>query len=629
MKRVLIVLFLLLLPQVYAQIESYNNVSVLTAQINISSSLERTSGSVVQLSTTLNFFPKNYTYQTLLSQEFHSSPEAQSEESSDDIQYSWESTSDSYSYSVLSTVQMENTLIKVSQKVAYPVSIPDDVKIYTVPTDKIDITPEINTLAEQIVDGEDDAYKAVFLLANWTQANIVYNLSTINIQANEKSSYVLEHKEGVCDELTNLFISLVRSRGIPARFVSGLVYSNEGYTFGPHGWAEVYIDDQWIPVDVTFGTFGWVDPSHIKFKEEYGSNTASVSYSGIGKDLTVHLGEVGTNAQVLSYEGTAQQYVSLSVSPLVDAVGPGSYVPIQIQVSNDNDFYVPVQLEIINAPGVVGSNTKSVLLQPREEKSVFWILSVPENINPAYVYETFVRVQSMYGGIAETNFSYGESYPVINKSNAEAQIAALNVAEGSLYLDDVSLSCSTEKNTYYTNESATVTCLVGGNFDGASVCFENQCLDARKKLQWTKTLEGSTSQRLFVSAEKNGKKRYSYFDLQILQEPKLRIQHFAPTSIGFYENGTLSFDLVTDSPIQNITISVDPIGTFTLPSLQAQKHISYSFTGKDIKQGKMVFHMEYVDILGKKYNTEQEEGLVIENIPWYYQIYWNFLSFFS
>ena len=177
------------------------------------------------------------------------------------------------------------------------------------------------------------------------------------------------------------------------------------YTFGRNGWEEVYIDGKWIPVDVTFGTFGWVDPSHIKFKEELGSNSASLSYSATGNALEVDAGEVQIDAEVVDKQGVLHSYVDLDIVALEEHVGPGSYVPIQILVSNDNAYYVPLKLTLTKAPGIVGSNSKSVLLAPMEEKSVFWILQVPEEIDSLYEYTTFIEVQSMYGGVAQTNFT--------------------------------------------------------------------------------------------------------------------------------------------------------------------------------------------------------------------------------
>src|SRR3990167_6901557 len=335
MKRAIWIFILLLLPFVSAEVDNYNNVSSLTLQVDISSDIQKTNGVTQEISAELEFYPKSYPYQTILLEEFLANPEADIGITNNGVKYTWNTDSPSYDFSVSSKIFVENTLIHISQKIPYPPAV-----------------------AEELVGGEDDLYKVVFILANWTQNNVEYNLSSLNVPASQKSSWVLEHREGVCDEITNLFISLARSRGIPARFASGMVYTNLQDDFGAHGWAEVYIDGKWVPVDVTYGTFGWIDPSHIKFKDELGSNEASVSYEWIGNNLQVDVGEVNFQTDITALGGVADEYLSLEVETLKDSVGAGSYVPLQITVSNPNDFYVPVQLYLTKAPGVVGKNTK-------------------------------------------------------------------------------------------------------------------------------------------------------------------------------------------------------------------------------------------------------------------------------
>jgi transglutaminase-like putative cysteine protease len=93
---------------------------------------------------------------------------------------------------------------------------------YTSPSEKIDINDDIKKQAEKLAAGEDDLYVVVFKLADWVNSNIAYNLSSATSEATLPSSWVLANKYGVCDELSNLFISMCRSLGIPARFVSGI-----------------------------------------------------------------------------------------------------------------------------------------------------------------------------------------------------------------------------------------------------------------------------------------------------------------------------------------------------------------------------------------------------------------------
>ena len=76
---------------------------------------------------------------------------------------------------------------------------------------------------------------------------------------------VLNTLEGECESHSYLLAALLRARGIPAKTVSGIVYSEELDGFFFHAWNEVYLG-RWIPVDATFGQFP-ADPTHIKFSE--------------------------------------------------------------------------------------------------------------------------------------------------------------------------------------------------------------------------------------------------------------------------------------------------------------------------------------------------------------------------
>src|SRR3989338_289026 len=629
MKRAIWIFILLLLPFVSAEVDNYNNVSSLTLQVDISSDIQKTNGVTQEISAELEFYPKSYPYQTILLEEFLANPEADIGITNNGVKYTWNTDSPSYDFSVSSKIFVENTLIHISEKIPYPAAVPEEVQVYTLETEIIDITPEIDALAEELVGGEDDLYKVVFILANWTQNNVEYNLSSLNVQASQKSSWVLEHREGVCDEITNLFISLARSRGIPARFASGMVYTNLQDDFGAHGWAEVYIDGKWVPVDVTYGTFGWIDPSHIKFKDELGSNEASVSYEWIGNNLQVDVGEVNFQTDITALGGVADEYLSLEVETLKDSVGAGSYVPLQITVSNPNDFYVPVQLYLTKAPGVVGKNTKSVLLEPHEEKIVFWIVQVPEDIDPLYLYTTSVEVQTMFGGRAETSFSYASNYETESLEDAEKIISSLQVDENKPYLDDVSLDCSLDKDQYYAEENAVLTCFLEGNIAAVEVCFEEICFAAKKELEWNIALQDYQSQRLFVRAERNGEARYAYFDLHIVEIPNLRVENINLKEINFHEKEDMEFTLVTDSTVEDLSLSIDGVGTFSLSSVEGQRTISTEVSGKAFANGHITFHMVYTDALGTHYESEQSENIIVSNVPWYYTIWLSLLSLFE
>ncbi|HEY0286357.1 MAG TPA: transglutaminase family protein [Pseudomonas sp.] len=56
---------------------------------------------------------------------------------------------------------------------------------------------------------------------------------------------------GVCQDHTHAFLACARSLGVPARYVSGYLYSGNSEHLASHAWAEAWIDDAWYSFDVT------------------------------------------------------------------------------------------------------------------------------------------------------------------------------------------------------------------------------------------------------------------------------------------------------------------------------------------------------------------------------------------
>ncbi|MGV6394799.1 transglutaminase family protein [Pseudomonas caspiana] len=58
-------------------------------------------------------------------------------------------------------------------------------------------------------------------------------------------------RSGVCQDHAHAFIACARSLGIPARYVSGYLYSEDSEHLASHAWAEAWVDDAWYSFDVT------------------------------------------------------------------------------------------------------------------------------------------------------------------------------------------------------------------------------------------------------------------------------------------------------------------------------------------------------------------------------------------
>src|SRR3989344_6607677 len=129
-------------------------------------------------------------------------------------------------FGYLATLNTNEERVKVSTKVPFPLTNIKGYESYILPTETIDSdNVKIVDKATQLAEGEDDEFKVVFKLASWVESNVKYDLNTLTAQSAQKASWVLDNKEGVCDEMTSLFVAMCRSLGIPARFVSGVSYT--------------------------------------------------------------------------------------------------------------------------------------------------------------------------------------------------------------------------------------------------------------------------------------------------------------------------------------------------------------------------------------------------------------------
>jgi transglutaminase-like putative cysteine protease len=102
------------------------------------------------------------------------------------------------------------------------------------------------------------------------------------------SDYALHAGHADCGQQTLLLIALLRMNGIPARWQSGMVWSDGGYGkyWNLHDWGLFYLEPYgWLPMDVTFGRFedademewfylGGLDAYRIAFNDDFGTGFA-------------------------------------------------------------------------------------------------------------------------------------------------------------------------------------------------------------------------------------------------------------------------------------------------------------------------------------------------------------------
>ncbi len=98
-------------------------------------------------------------------------------------------------------------------------------------------------------------------VVRWINENVRYERGATSVYTT--AAAVLASRSGVCQDQAHLGLAMLRARGIPARYVSGLLTRQAGET---HAWLEfLHPVMGWLPADPTRGTVIHTGADYIKF----------------------------------------------------------------------------------------------------------------------------------------------------------------------------------------------------------------------------------------------------------------------------------------------------------------------------------------------------------------------------
>ena len=133
-------------------------------------------------------------------------------------------------------------------------------------------------LAKDLTKDKASGLEKVRVIYDYLIDTLDYSKDNPEICGIGDSYLTLKHKKGICTDYHSLFISLVRSLGIPAKFEIGFRLPEgipEGRLNGYHCWAKFYLKDKgWIPVDISEADkhperrdyfFGHIDENRVHF----------------------------------------------------------------------------------------------------------------------------------------------------------------------------------------------------------------------------------------------------------------------------------------------------------------------------------------------------------------------------
>jgi transglutaminase-like putative cysteine protease len=109
----------------------------------------------------------------------------------------------------------------------------------------------LRKFASDAVKGHDDRRGQTLALSAAVHEAIRYKTGTSEVQ--DSAAVVFESGEGVCQDHAHVLVSACRLVGIPARYVSGYLYTGDSDDLASHAWVDVWHGEQagWHSIDVT------------------------------------------------------------------------------------------------------------------------------------------------------------------------------------------------------------------------------------------------------------------------------------------------------------------------------------------------------------------------------------------
>jgi transglutaminase-like putative cysteine protease len=134
---------------------------------------------------------------------------------------------------------------------------------YLSPTTRTTLDPSVLHVANEKF-GTLDVHEAVAGVIEWIREHVRYVPGSTSVTSTAGEAWSL--REGVCQDMTHITIAVLRSLGVPARYVSGYLHPSDSDELGvtllgqSHAWVE-YFSGSWVAIDPTNN--GAVDSHHV------------------------------------------------------------------------------------------------------------------------------------------------------------------------------------------------------------------------------------------------------------------------------------------------------------------------------------------------------------------------------
>lgn len=638
-KRLFYIIFLILLADI-AIAEDFQNSKEVTMDLSIKGEIDihptLSNYNIDYVKTYLYFKPEESFQQKIITSEID--PDANINDNS--VNFEWNNIANNkLNFKTDYRITANNQIKKIKKKKTFPIeTIPSEYIHYTKPTEKIDSdNKDIIKLASSIAEGEDDLYIVTNNIASWVEDSITYSLNTMTAEVSQKASWVLLNKFGVCDELTTLFIAMLRSIGIPARFVSGVAFTDWDNlnNWGPHAWAELYYPDYgWVPYDIAYKQFGYIDPSHIKLRQSNDSSDPSIGSEWKGHGILVEQKDLDITVNLVDKKESREQYLSLEANIFEEDIGFGSYNLLEVNIQNLNDYYYSTEIYLSKSREVtlVDSNTRHIVVKPREQKTEYWMIKVDDDLNKKYIYTLPLGIVTSKNESSSIYFTAAYDNIVYTRSEMQDILNKKQKKKTKTLSYNLKLNCSTEKNEYYIDEQVIVNCNVKniGNtvLNNLELCLDKECDNFNLEISqehnkiYTVNLSDTGKKEKIVTIENKDISELARIQFTVLDKPSIHITSLEyPEELFYNDEFNVEFTLFKSSVTKPEQVVVEFKGPgiskrWDIKTLNKDQDFLVNMFAKDLNAGKNSFNIivTYEDSNGSSFTTKEDFYITLSNL---------------
>lgn len=179
---------------------------------------------------------------------------------------------------------------------------------------------KVNTALQEIIDSFQHKEKTIMQTVEACSGYIFKEFKYIKGITNIETTVdeILEHRSGVCQDFAHVLLQILRTMGIPSRYVSGYICPNKNGMRGEgatHAWIEAWIPKLgWTGIDPTNNV--WATTHHVKLAAGRNFNDCTPvkgTFKGIAKQtLSVYVSVGYEDGQVFEEVNDVQMMVTES-----------------------------------------------------------------------------------------------------------------------------------------------------------------------------------------------------------------------------------------------------------------------------------------------------------------------------